>query len=151
MNDFIVALPALVSSPLAIIFSAILVVIQLSDLNTVFMGTATLIMVIFFLTALNWLTKKVTKGRDQYSRVESKSAIKLQELVTNINFVRVNSFQKIFNKMLVNLRSNAEKALRLVHRSYGVIEFILILTPFLFGSVIAILYNFASDTKIEAS
>jgi len=53
--------------------------------------------------------------------------------------------------MLVKLRRNAEKALRLVHRSYGVIEFILILTPFLFGSVIAILYNYGLNNEIEAS
>jgi ABC-type transport system involved in cytochrome bd biosynthesis fused ATPase/permease subunit len=144
-------MPAMVSSPVAISFSAVLVVIQLADLNVLFMGSATALMIIFLMVLLNWLTKKVTKGRDQYSRIESKSAIKLQELVTNINFVRVNSFQGIFNKMLLKLRSNAEKALRLVHRSYGVIEFILILTPFLFGSVIAILYNFTSENKIEAS
>lgn len=151
LNEFIGAMPALVSSPLAIAFSAVLVIIQLEDLNILFMGTATMIMVSLILLLLNWLTKKVTKGRDQYSRIESKSAIKLQELVTNINFVRVNSFQNIFNKMLVKLRNSAETALRLVHRSYGVIEFILILTPFLFGVVIAILYNFTSESKIEAS
>lgn len=151
LNEFLVSMPALVASPLAICFSAVLVIIQLASLNPIFMGTSTILMVVFFLFMLNWLTKQVNKGRDQYSRIESKSAIKLQELVTKINSVRVNSFQGIFNEMLVKLRSNAEKALRLVHRSYGVIEFFLILTPFLFGSVIAILYNVGWNAKIEAS
>jgi len=92
LSEFIVSMPALVSSPLAIAFSSILVIFQLNDLSLIFMGGSIIVMIVFLLFLLNWLTKKVTKGRDQYSRIESKSAIKLQELVKNINFVRVNSF-----------------------------------------------------------
>lgn len=149
--DFLGSLPSFVSSPFAICFSAILVIINLSNLNIWFMIIATLSQISLFLFLFNWLNFKVMKGRNRYYFIGSNISIKIQELISSIEMVRVNNFQEYFMKNFIKLRSEAEKALGQVHRSYGTIEFLLILTPFIFSSVIVSLYSFLSTTKIETS
>lgn len=149
--NFIGALPSFVSSPIAICFSATVVILNLTKLNVWLMILVTLTQIGIFLFLLNWLNYKVMKGRHRYYFVGSNIAIKIQELISSIEMVRVSNFQDHFLKNFINLRSEAEKALSQVHRSYGTIEFILILTPFIFSSVIIFLYSILSTEKIETS
>ena len=148
--DFIGVVPGLVSSPLAIMFSGVLVIINLMNLNIFIVIIFTLAQILLFLLLLNYLNTEVTKGRDKYSAIESKIAIKVQELITNIKDVRVNCYENYFHMELLAIRKQAEKALKQIHSFKGFIEFILILTPFLFSCVIVLFYNtIYSENRIE--
>lgn len=150
INEFLGAIPALFSSPFVIILSGILVIISLTNLSIWIILCATLIQIFIILFLLNHFNLRIMKGRDKYSNTGSKQAIKLQELIANIDNVKVNSFEVYFQKKMIQLRYEAQKSLKRVHGSYGVIEFILILTPFLFSCVIITAFNFASE-GIETS
>jgi ABC-type multidrug transport system fused ATPase/permease subunit len=151
LEQFIAVIPAFLSSPIAISLSAGLVIMTLFKLNWWMMTLATLVQIFLFLIMLNLLNIKVMTKRDEYSETMSVCSIKLQELIANINNIRVNSFEKKFYSILEKLRFRAEGSLTSIHRSNGFIEFILILTPFLFSSVIVVLFNSTSENRIETS
>jgi hypothetical protein len=49
------------------------------------------------------------------------------------------------------LRKEAESALRTMHLSYGVIELMLILSPFVCGIIIRLLYKLITNIQIQTS
>lgn len=148
--DFIGSVPPLISSPVAIMFSSLLVIYNLSDLNIWLMMLATFSQISLFLILLNWLNLKAMNGRQNYYFIGGKISIKIQELISNIEMIRVNNFQEYFLQNFFQLRLQSQEALGKVNRAYSTIEFILILTPFIFSCVITTLYSiFSSEIEIE--
>jgi ABC-type transport system involved in cytochrome bd biosynthesis fused ATPase/permease subunit len=103
--EFVSALPALLSTPFAISISATLIIIELEGIKYSYLIPTLIIILTTILFFLYKLTMRVTKGRINYSRIQSKSAIKIQEMISGINHVNLSSFQDIFVRTLVDLRA----------------------------------------------
>lgn len=149
--DFIAIVPSLISGPVALAFLGGLVIYQLGMLNIYMITASVLLMVALVLYLLNFFNLKVSRGRDKYSTTQSKQALKLQELIANIDQVKVNLFEGYFRKRLIGLRRDADRHLQWIHRSYGYIEFILQVIPFLFSCVIVIAYKAIIGQEVTSS
>lgn len=150
--DFIHIVPSLISGPLALSLSGVLVIMRLNQYMQfwfIFFATSIQIVVVIFL--LNLFNKKVTDSRDRYSGIQSKQATHVQELISSISQIKVNLYENYFEKRLIALRIEANKALSSMHKAYGIVEFILVMTPFLFSCVIVTTYNQFGPTKVQTT
>lgn len=150
--QFLGTVPAMFSGPMALSFSGFLVIMVLSQTLRwwyVLIATLTLVLILFVL--LNVLNSRATAGWDRYFNIQSKLAIRLQELVAGIDKVKVGLFDDFFRKKLSALRRRASQCLRQVHHSLGMIEFTLTMLPFFFSFGIVACYSTIFRSTIGAS
>lgn len=141
---------ALISGPVAVIFSGFLVVYYLiSTINIWLIIILTITEIFTFIFLLNYFNRISTRARDKYSMVQSHQAAKIQELIENIDLVKINKFSNYFENGLKNLRVKADRYLRITHRMQGLIESILVVAPFLFSLCLVNSNDKLTDTQME--
>ena len=100
---------------------------------------------------LNYFNKRSTDGRDKYFSIQSKQAVRLQELIENIDSVKVGLYEDFFKTRLNGLRKKANDNLKTVHTSLGIVEFVLIMTPFIFSCTIVTTYNLFNTEEVRTT
>jgi len=150
--EFIHIIPSLISGPITLIISSTLVVVRMSYYLSFWLNlTGTIFQVALLFLFLLKLNRNATHGRDRYFAVQAKQTTVLQELVSCIEEVKANHYEKFFEERLGRLRNEAEKALQSVHFSYGIIEFLLIMGPFLFSCGIVVFSNYVIQEKVQTN
>ena len=151
ISEFIHVVPGIISSPVVILISGVIVIVYMKSLSIWVMTLATLTQIGLFLALLNYLNDRVMQGRNSYSVTESKIAIKLQELVANVDVVKVNCLEDSFKKTLLDFRLEANESLKQVHLSYGFIESVLILTPYFFSCMVVGIISLSDGNLVVKS
>lgn len=149
--QFLHIVPSLISGPIALIFSGVLMVVELRrSMSMIYASTATFIQIALIIFILAYFNRRASQGRDRYSRILSEQALRLQELIGNIDIVKVNLFGTFFEKNLCDLRKKADLQLFAVHHSFGFIEFFLVMTPFIFGCMTVLINKVIFGTNVNA-
>ena len=150
--QFLGAAPSLFSGPLILFFAGILVVLRLSSyMRWYFISVMTFSMLAFVIFILNYFNKRSTDGRDKYFSIQSRQAIRLQELIENIDSIKVGLYEDFFKTRLNGLRKKANTNLKTVHTSLGIVEFVLIMTPFIFSCTIVTTYNLFNSEEVKTT
>lgn len=141
---------SLISGPIVTLVSSLFLIYFIGKTNWILFSTIIILQAIAILAILNELNKLVTRARYHYAQTQSKQALKLQELITQINQIRSNQYEDQFDSKLKEFRSQSINKLMSVHRFRGMIEILFSLTPYIVSCLIVLIFNLASDDQFQA-
>lgn len=136
----LMAIPAVISAPIAIILGCFLVARAHS--NFFFLGAIIVYLLICFY-AIDHFNGVSARYQAKYDSAQSMNSIKVEEFFDNITTIQTNSLGKCLKVRFYHIRKMANDTLKYLHLATGIAEVLLTLSPFLFTALAMTLYTFA--------
>lgn len=136
----LMAIPAVVSAPIAIMLGCFLVARAHS--NFFFLGAIIVYLLICFF-AIDHFNGVSARYQAKYDSAQSLNSIKVEEFFDNITTIQTNSLGKCLKVRFNAIRKMANDTLKYLHLATGIAEVLLTLSPFLFTALAMSLFTFA--------
>lgn len=136
----LMAIPAIVSAPIAIILGCFLVARAHS--NFFFLGAIIVYLLLCFYL-IDHFNGVSARYQAKYDSAQSMNSIKVEEFFDNITTIQTNSLGKCLKVRFLAIRKIANDTLKYLHLATGIAEVLLTLSPFLFTALAMSLFTFS--------
>ena len=140
MATFLI-IPAVISSPIAIIIGCFLIARAHSNY---FFLVAVIVYLLICFAGIDYFNGISAKYQAKYDTAQSLNSIKVEEFFDNITTIQTNSLGVCLKDRFFKIRQMANDTLKYLHLATGIAEVILSLSPFIFTALAVTLYHFAS-------
>jgi ABC-type multidrug transport system fused ATPase/permease subunit len=138
------AIPAIVSSPVAIALGAFLVARAHSNF---FFLIAIIIYLLICFIGIDYFNGISAKYQAKYDNAQSLNSIKVEEFFDNITTIQTNSLGLCLKDRFYKIRKMANDTLKYLHLATGIAEVILSLSPFIFTALAVSLFHYSKIGK----
>jgi ABC-type multidrug transport system fused ATPase/permease subunit len=142
------AIPAMVSSPIAIALGAFLVARAHS--NYFFLVAIILYLLICFV-GIDYFNGISAKYQAKYDNAQSLNSIKVEEFFDNITTIQTNSLGLCLKDRFYKIRKMANDTLKYLHLATGIAEVILSLSPFIFTAIAVTIFHYSKLSEESES
>lgn len=136
----LMAIPAVVSAPIAVMLGCFLVARAHS--NFFFLGAIIVYLLLCFYL-IDHFNGVSARYQAKYDSAQSLNSIKVEEFFDNITTIQTNSLGRCLKVRFNAIRKMANDTLKYLHLATGIAEVLLTLSPFLFTALAMSLFTFA--------